>query len=202
MPQDRVTSKHGEELPQYRSNPLIAVGSNRSFEGNDPTSLVRDAMQRVASHLGVIRAQSHLFLTPAFPPGAGPDFVNGAFSIETGAPVQDVLEVLHEVERSLGRQRAKRWEARTIDLDLIADGAAIVPDRDQFHYWQALSLDEQRSKTPDRLVLPHPRMHERAFVLVPLSEIAPQWRHPVLGKTVTEMLETLPEQDKEAVRRL
>lgn len=200
--QDNDLVKTGGELPQNRSISLVAVGSNRAFRGVDPASLVKAAVQRVAGELGVIRGASGLYRTPAFPPGAGPEFVNAAFSLLTEAAPQAVIEVLHSVELEFGRQRMKRWEARTLDLDLIAHGAQVLPDQKGHQYWRELPLDAQMKTTPDKLVLPHPRLQDRAFVLIPLAEIAPDWIHPILNKSVGEMLSGLPTEVTEQVQPL
>lgn len=80
---------------------------------------------------------------------------------------------------------------RTLDLDLIACGDSVLPDPETYDQWRSLSADRQRQAAPTELVLPHPRLQDRAFVLVPLRDIAAQWRHPVLGLTVTEMYNSL-----------
>lgn len=202
MSQDAETVKNGGESPQIGSTPLIAVGSNRSFGGYDPTSLVPRAISLVSKRLGVIRKRSGLFRTPAFPPGAGPEFVNAVFSVDTKASASSILKVLHAVEEEFGRQREKRWGARTMDLDLIAVGSEVLPDPVRQRHWLELPLTAQRTQVPDELILPHPRLQERAFVLIPLAEVAPDWVHPVLGKSVPEMVRNLPDKVKEEVRRL
>ena len=102
----------------------------------------------------------------------------------------------------MGRERVQRWGQRTLDLDLIASGDLVLPNGEIHQYWRDLPLEQQMSTAPDQLVLPHPRMQDRAFVLVPMAKIAPDWVHPVLKQSVLEMLDALPEQDKDAVKPL
>lgn len=108
-----------------------------------------------------------------------PWYVNGAAILATGLGPAELLGALHAVEAVLGRVRGVRNAARIVDLDLIAYGDACIGDGEA----------EQRA---GRLVLPHPLMHLRRFVLQPLAEIAPGWRHPRFGRTVLEMLDSLP----------
>jgi len=135
---------------------------------------------------------SRFFRTPCFPPGAGPDYVNAAAVLRLDAGPAGVLECLHAVEVEFGRERAGRWGRRTLDLDLIAAGEEVLPDRATHDRWRDLPPEARIAHTPDRLILPHPRLQDRAFVLVPLADVAPGWRHPVLGMTVREMLAALP----------
>ncbi len=156
-------------------------------------------MEHMAAQGFRITRMSRYYSTPCFPPGAGPDFVNAAIGIETELTPEDVLAALHRAEAAFGRERPSRWAPRTLDLDLIAYGSLVLPDETVLSHWMNLPLEDQKRLAPDRLIVPHPRMHERAFVLIPLADIAPDWRHPVTGKTVRQMVDDLPDAEKKGV---
>ncbi len=156
-------------------------------------------MQDLTDTAGAISAVSRYFSTPAFPPGSGPDFVNAAFAWHTDLAPAEMLAALHAVEAGLGRVRGTRWGARTLDLDLIAVGQTVAPDRQTVQHWIDLPLRAQQSRAPADLILPHPRAQERAFVLVPLCDIAPDWRHPILNRSAAEMRDALPQADLDSV---
>jgi 2-amino-4-hydroxy-6-hydroxymethyldihydropteridine diphosphokinase len=112
---------------------------------------------------------------------------------------EEILAALHRIEARFGRERISRWAGRTLDIDLLAVGDLVAPDSATFSYWQNLPPSEQARIAPDKLILPHPRLAERAFVLVPLADVAPQWRHPVTGQSVTEMLAALSPAERATV---
>ncbi len=115
---------------------------------------------------------------------------------------EELLAVMHGIEAEFGRRRDSRWGMRTLDLDIVAIGETVLPDEMTWRVWVNLPPEDQPRHTPDQLILPHPRLQDRAFVLVPLADVAPDWHHPVTGRSVTGMLAALPEEDRAAVRPL
>ena len=146
---------------------LIALGANLG----DPPATLRWARGQLGP-LGEVTAASRLYRTaPVGGPPGQPDYLNAALALSTDLAPPDLLAGLLDVERRAGRVRAARWGPRALDLDLLAYGGLTL-------------------RAPG-LELPHPRLLERAFVLAPLSEIAPDWRHPITGQSVREALWTL-----------
>lgn len=178
---------------------LIALGSNEgSFQG-DVAANVAWAVGRVSALArGPVRV-SPFYATPAYPVGAGPDFVNAAMAFDTLLDAATILAALHTIEVEAGRSRTTRWGQRSLDLDLIAMGDQVLPDAATQDHWRNLPPDAQASVAPDRLILPHPRLQDRSFVLVPLADVAPDWQHPCLGLSVVEMLDRLPAADRASV---
>ncbi len=143
--------------------------------------------------------RSRLYRTACVPAGAGPDYINAAVRVETRLDAAGLLDHLHAIERRFDRERAGRWAARTLDLDLLDHGGAVAPDLETWWQWHDLPFDEQKTRFPDRLLLPHPRIQERGFVLVPLAEIAPDWRHPVLGQSAAQLCAGLTEDQRSGI---
>ena len=189
------------QIPVTERRALIALGSNMPARGaRYPAETLRAALSRLRS-LGRARP-SRVYVTPAFPAGSGPDFVNACASLVTDLAPRALLERLHAIEAANGRRRGPRWGPRTLDLDLLAYGDAVLPSCAAWARWARLPAASQTVLAPRRLILPHPRMHERAFVLVPLADVAPDWRHPVTGRSVRAMLDALPGEDRRAIRPL
>ena len=175
------------------TNCLVALGSNQEWDGKTAKDLVLESISELTKNDLIISKVSRLFRTPCFPKDAGPDFVNAALMLNTAIAPDRLMLILHDLEAKRGRVRRKRWGSRTLDIDLLSYGDFIMPDRQTYEQWQTLEFDLQQKYVPEQLILPHPRLQERAFVLGPLMDIAPKWRHPVLGKTVEEMFLALPD---------
>lgn len=144
----------------------IGLGSNLPSYAGPPLDTVKTALTRMP-HFGIkVRQVSHWYESEPVPVSDQPWFVNGVAEVETALEPAAVLNVLLEVEREFGRERGELNAARPLDLDLL-DYAGMI-------------LDEG-------LTLPHPRLHERAFVIMPLRDVAPHWVHPVLGMDISSL---------------
>lgn len=149
------------------ANTLIALGSNRRHgRHGSPAGVIAAAIAALdAAGLRVTR-RSRTHATAAVGPG-GRRYANAVVAVATTLEPAAVLGILQAIEAAFGRRGARRWGARVLDLDLLAQGPAVVRTR--------------------RLALPHPRLHSRAFVLDPLVEVAPAWRHPLLAATARQL---------------
>ncbi len=157
---------------------LIALGANLSSgEGATPREACVRALEILAERDAPVIRQSRWYRSAPVPAADQPDFVNGVAQLDSSRAPADLLALLHEVEDTLGRIRGAANAARVIDLDLLACGDAVIGEAGQ----------ERRG-----LVLPHPRLHLRGFVLFPLLEIAPDWRHPATGAGIEAMIAALP----------
>ncbi len=170
---------------------LIALGANlASAHGTPAQTLMAAVAELRAAPLSRIQT-SRIYRTPAFPAGSGPDFANMVMRGQTSMTAQDILSLLHETEHRMGRERTTRWSARVLDLDLLGLGECILPSTVGWQVWADMDIRMQRKCAPSEIILPHPRMAERAFVLVPLAEVAPHWVHPVTGLSAKQMVSKL-----------
>jgi 2-amino-4-hydroxy-6-hydroxymethyldihydropteridine diphosphokinase len=157
----------------------IGLGANL---GN-PRRQLAEALTRLADaeEIEVVRVSS-FYLNPPLGPPDQPWYVNAVAQVRTRLDPEELLRVLHRLEQEAGRVRRERWGPRVIDLDLLLYNGVILTGPD--------------------VRLPHPEMHRRAFVLVPLAEIAPKAWHPVLEKTAAELLAALDTEDRDSLKKL
>ncbi len=192
----------GESGRHPNSLSMVAVGSNATSIYGGTKATVQAAIRALENANVALAATSRLYQTPCFPAGNGPDFVNAVVLVATKLTPRQLLSHLHKIESNFGRIRTERWGARTLDLDLIAVGDRILPDSETVQGWIDLSAEQQMKHAPKHLILPHPRLQDRGFVLIPLADVIPDWHHPILGKSVKEMINALPEAEKTAIHVL
>ncbi len=147
---------------------FLGIGSNKG----DKLKNIRNAISSLKETQGIeLLAISSLYCTSPVGPQGQDWFINGAISLKTGLSPWDLLERLMSIEEGLGRIRDRPWGPRTMDLDILFYGDLVIDQTG--------------------LTIPHPHLHKRAFVLVPLMELAPDLLHPVFKKTISQLLEGL-----------
>ena len=156
---------------------LIALGSNLAGPAGPPAAQLDAALADLAARGVVVERRSRWWRSVAWPDPADPPFVNGVARIRTALAPASLLAELHAVEALLGRQRERTNAPRSIDLDLLDHDGLVA------------------TGSEGGPVLPHPRLAARGFVLLPLHEVAPEWRHPVSGMGIAALIAALPSQD-------
>jgi 2-amino-4-hydroxy-6-hydroxymethyldihydropteridine diphosphokinase len=152
---------------------LIAIGANLPSSHGSPRQTCDAVLPELARRGIRVLARSRWFESAPVPISDQPWFVNGVVAVETALTPEQLLAQLHDIERSFGRTRREVNAARVIDLDLISYGDLV-------------------RASPAVPVLPHPRLKDRAFVLLPLADIAPAWRHPATHERLSDMINALP----------
>jgi len=162
---------------------VIALGSNLPGHFGAPERTLHRAIRELAASGIRIVKTSEIYVTEAYAYTPQPDFLNAIAIIATPLPPDALLQVLKRIEAQAGRRISKgartpylRWMARPLDLDIVGYKGIV-------RNWEA-----GRPKAGRCVILPHPRAHERAFVLQPLAEVAPYWHHPVFGLTAPALL--------------
>jgi len=153
---------------------LIALGANLPSGIGTPLQTLNAAVKALeAKGVKVVR-QSRWYKSEPVPVSSQDWYINGVISVETDLEPEALLVLLHEIEDQFGRERGERNAARVLDLDLVAYGRLVR---------SGLGAPE----------VPHPRMHDRAFVLLPMVDIAPDWLHPVTGTPLAELVQAIPD---------
>jgi 2-amino-4-hydroxy-6-hydroxymethyldihydropteridine diphosphokinase len=151
---------------------VVALGGDLSWGALSPVQILDAALDQFPGAGLPVLARSSVWRSAAWPDPHQPDYRNAVVLVEPTMSPKAMLEALMGIEKAFGRVRSDRYAPRTLDLDLIAHGRLVQADPE--------------------LTLPHPRAAERFFVMGPLAEIAPHWRHPVLGRAAEALAERAP----------
>jgi 2-amino-4-hydroxy-6-hydroxymethyldihydropteridine diphosphokinase len=155
------------------SGVFIGLGGNLASPIHGPPRAVLEAAVAALPERGLfVLRRSRWYRSSPVPPSDQPDYLNAVIEVALTLPPEPLLDLLLAVETAFGRTRGEPGAARILDLDLLAFGDRVI-------------------HRPGILELPHPRMHARAFVLKPLAELAPEWRHPVLKRPIAALIAAL-----------
>lgn len=172
---------------------LIALGGNLPTVHGSPAGTIRAALAMMPAFGIKVVASAPVYRTPALASYIQPDYVNSVAVVEAADPPRSLLDKLHRLEAHFGRVRRERWGPRPLDLDLLDFcGEIIAP---------AGPIGREVGAGSLPLALPHPGICGRAFVLLPLRDVAPDWRHPVTGRSVGDLIAALPDGEVRAIRR-
>ena len=163
---------------------LIALGSNRRHRLGAPKAVIAAAVDALAAAGLRVVARSPVRTTLPLGPG-GRAYANAAVAVQTGLTLPALLTLLQRIEARFGRRRGQRWAARTLDLDILAAGDVMLPSRLSWRQHSRNAAGPGRATRA--LIVPHPALAERSFVLDPLVDIAPAWRHPVLHLSARQL---------------
>lgn len=172
--QNRLNGNAGTSKVTGKAGIYIGLGGNLpDAAGHPPAEAFARAIRALANGGVETVARSHLYSAAPIPASDQPRYTNAVVEVATSLAPDELMRLLLEIEFENARSRAEKGAARTLDLDLL-------------DYRGEVRLPGAEDEPP--LNLPHPRLHRRRFVLAPLAEIAPRWRHPVTGETVFALL--------------
>ena len=167
----------------------IALGSNLETENMDRLEILNKALEYFPMFSISLVKVSSFWESKSYPNKNQPNFINAVSEVQSILNPYQTLCSLKKIEIILGRKVNSRWGSRVLDLDILAAGSLILPNLRIFDKWLKMPLQQQMKNQPNQLILPHPRIQDRLFVLKPLSEIDPSWIHPVLNKKPYELID-------------
>ena len=179
---------------------LISCGANIAGPFGEPLETLKIVLEELKIRKLEVIGKSKLYSSLAFPNPQEPKYLNRCLELKADFQALDVLTCLKQIEIKMGRRESSRWSSRTCDLDLLSFANQISPSNEVFDYWYKMPLEKQIFAKPNILLLPHPRLQDRAFVLKPLMEFAADWIHPVLNVSVKEMFNSLSKEERDSVK--
>tara|TARA_B100000963_G_C22617039_1_gene667913 strand:+ start:1364 stop:1876 length:513 start_codon:yes stop_codon:yes gene_type:complete len=159
----------------------LNIGSNLPFELDKKIKNIEKSVNLLSNYVN-IKKISKLYLTPSYPDKSKPKFINLCISIETSISINRLLSILKKIEKKMGRVRRYKNSPRTCDLDIIDFKRKIINN--------------------NSITVPHPRLHLRNFVLYPLKDISPNWKHPILNKKIDQLINKLNLKSRLEITRL
>ena len=165
---------------------FLGLGSNLSSRFGDRFANINLAVSQLETYGIQVIKKSSFYETPSYPNKKDPKFINIVISVKTNLPIVDLMSVLLFIEEKLERRRSKKNEPRTCDIDIIDFNNQVL----NFHY-SNLSL-----------AVPHKKLSIRNFVLFPLLEISPKWKHPETGEIISSLIQKLSEEDKKSILKI
>ncbi len=176
---------------QARSKVVIGLGANSPGAWGAPAETIRRAVSELERGHIVVAAISPLYVTAAVGSARQPPYVNAVALLDTALAPDALLRVLKAVERRSGRRGGRPWGPRTLDIDILDYGG-------QVRFWCGRRPAFPQAG-PRPLILPHPLVHQRPFVLRPLLDVAANWRHPTLKRSARELWRQASKQGQGAV---
>ena len=161
---------------------IIALGSNIPFKNKSPMEIIEAAYNTLANFNIKILKKSNIYLSEAYPNKSDPLFYNSALSIETTLQPIDLLDKILKIEKLFGRERKEKNSPRTLDIDIIS--------------YDNLILNEKNIK------IPHPALHLRPFVILPIRDLDTNWKHPIFFETVTQIIDKFEPKEINKVKKL
>ncbi len=179
-----------------QKNCLLSLGSNVPCRGMEPSDIIEAAIIAIRTS-GVDEIEvSKFYETEPVPKSEQPNFINCVVAGVTEKDAQDLLAICQTIELSFDRERSTRWGPRTLDIDIIDYDSQVYPND---RTWRSVAGEANPHADIPELILPHPRLHQRAFVLKPLCDLAASWMHPVYAKSCRDLLMALPDLSRAGV---
>ncbi len=161
---------------------IIALGSNIPFLDMSPIKIIEASYETLEKYSIQILKKSYIYQSEAFPNKSDPLFYNAALSVETNLHPNELLEIILKIEKIFGRERNERNSPRTLDIDIIC--------------FDNLVLNKKN------LIIPHPALHLRPFVILPIRDLDTNWKHPVFLKTITEIIDKFEPNELNKVKKI